>query len=191
MNPWDNVASARIVALLPAYLGTRRTVVGYIGDGTGSWIQAKVDAGLSWVSAGLDSAARLPSSVPEYARAQIRAGRDLLLESAATAIQTGQTAAGNMIGTLAGRASQALADLGKGAGNAFRSFWGISPSTLIGVGAVALLLLAFGGFAFVGWTPGGQLYAAGLGRALASVGEGTGGALRAAGPVFARAALTG
>lgn len=119
------------------------------------------------ISAALDQVASLPGNAASAGMAWVRgellaAERDLL-EAAQVAVQGGADMSGVLLGALAERARQALGALGAGAGDAFRAFWGISPSTA----SAGAALLAAGVLLALALSPGGQAALPGTAQALA------------------------
>jgi hypothetical protein len=143
-------------------------------------------AAAATVQAAIDTVAALPATIADSvanatigtARRQIVAAAAALASGAREAGTQGAQAVGDALAIMADRAATAAMELGRGAGEAFRAFWGLPPSVVFGLplvlGGAAMLALAL--------SPGGQGYSLavgrGLGSALGSVGAGWGGAAR-------------
>lgn len=143
------------------------------------------DRGAARVSSALSTAASLPGNMAHQAaawtRGELLAAQADFIKAAQASKNAGLDAASSIIDTLSKRTQDALAALGKGAGDAFRGFWGLSPAGFIGGAAVlgAAVILA------LGLSGGGQAYlgsvGAGFGRGIGEVGAGYGGAAREVG----------
>lgn len=105
--------------------------------------------------------------------AKVKTAQADLQNMASDALKNGATTAGDVLNTLASRVSQAadtwskgvgnsIKNLGTGAGDAYREFFGIPPWAVMLLGVVVL-----GGAGYLLVTPAGQTVLSGGGKALA------------------------
>jgi hypothetical protein len=107
----------------------------------------------------------------------VTALRGVLFETARQAYVGGATATGDALAVLTSRAGDGIASLGRGAGEAFKAWWGRSPAEQLDLFMLAALGLA--GLAFLlAMSPGGQAaivsYGSGLGIGVGEIGRGAG-----------------
>ena len=188
MSYLESLSTGEIVRALPAYVGhTGSSSLGCDGCGgrcggrcpprqerlgaspaelveLARAAAARGATALGWLAS---QPGQVASGASAWARGELLAAQASFLEGWRSAVQAGMTGAAEAFRILYSRAGDALASLGQDAGEAFRSFWGLSPAQL-GFGAVGLAALV--------WLL--AIYSPGARVAIGAVGQGTGGALR-------------
>lgn len=178
---------ARAGVTLPQALAALRASLGAAPAAIGAEVPSS-GAIYSGAAAWVDYAGQLLSQATKAATAPGVALRDQLLQSAdalrgwaLVAYSEGAAAAGDILLGLSERVADSAAALGRGAGEAFRNFWGFDAGTPFVAGFGLLGLVALGGLALFALTPGGQLYVAAIGRGagqgIASTASGMGSAV--------------
>lgn len=164
MTALAQLPTASVYAQARAALAVRGAVGARLGwdVGDASSMLQRLDAAMARVNQVLSSGARWPM---DTARGLLIDSVTELRQLAQDAVRSGVTTAADAALILADRAAAAAARLGDGAGEAFRSFWGISPSGGIGALLVVGLLVATGG-GYLLLTPGGQAVLTSAGKAL-------------------------